>query len=210
MVLSTIGPLGHCAVAADSSGWKAGAAKVVITPEQPMWMSGYSSRDHAAEGKLHDLWAKALVLEDPAGQRVVLITLDLVGIDRNFSLAVREALESSYGLTRSQVAICCSHTHTGPVVGGNLQAMYFLDAAQEKLVDDYADALQRKILAVVGEAITRVAAAQLAWGNGRATFAVNRRNNPEPEVPDWPRPASCAGPSITMCRCSRCATQPAG
>ena len=105
--------------------WKAGAAKAVITPERPMWMSGYSSRDHVAEGKLHDLWAKALVLEDPAGKRVALVTLDLVGIDRKFSLAVRDALEMQYGLTRSQVALCSSHTHTGPVVGRNLRTDVF-------------------------------------------------------------------------------------
>ena len=51
------------------SGWKAATNKAIITPEQPMWMSGYSSRDHMAEGKLHDLWVKALVLEDPGGTR---------------------------------------------------------------------------------------------------------------------------------------------
>ncbi|MCA9109691.1 MAG: hypothetical protein KDA52_07075, partial [Planctomycetaceae bacterium] len=67
-------------------GWQAGVAKVVITPEQNMWMSGYGSRDHASEGKLHDLWAKALVFEDPAGHRAVLVTLDLVGIDRPTSV----------------------------------------------------------------------------------------------------------------------------
>ena len=47
-----------------------------------MWMAGYAARDKPAEGKMTDLWAKALVLEDPAGKRAVLITLDLVGIDR--------------------------------------------------------------------------------------------------------------------------------
>ena len=51
--------------------WKAGAAKIAITPHQPLWMSGYASRTKPAEGKLHDLWAKALVLEDPHGRRGV-------------------------------------------------------------------------------------------------------------------------------------------
>ena len=60
--------------------WKAGVAKANITPPQPMWMSGYASRSKPAEGKSHDLWAKAIVLEDPAGKRVILVTLDLVGI----------------------------------------------------------------------------------------------------------------------------------
>ena len=176
------------------SAWKAGAAKVVITPESLMWMSGYGSRDHAAEGKLHDLWAKALVLEDLAGHRVALVTLDLVGIDRGLSLSIRDTLDKKYGLARPHVAICCSHTHTGPVVGRNLRAMYFLDAAQEKLVDQYTDTLEGKISEVVGQAISRLAPAQLAWANGRATFAVNRRANPEAEVPALAAAGKLRGP----------------
>src|SRR5437879_5007635 len=58
--------------------WKAGAAKIAITPEHAMWMSGYAARTRPAEGKLHDLWAKALILEDPSGRRAVLVTMDLV------------------------------------------------------------------------------------------------------------------------------------
>src|SRR5690242_20691399 len=65
--------------------WKAGAAKVNITPEQPMWMAGYAARTKPAEGTMTDLWAKALVLEDAGGKRAVLVTLDLVGIERQLS-----------------------------------------------------------------------------------------------------------------------------
>src|SRR5262249_40666907 len=68
--------------------WKAGAARVVITRDKPMWLSGYSSRDKPSEGKVHDLWAKALALEDASGKRCVLVTLDLVGIPREVSLDV--------------------------------------------------------------------------------------------------------------------------
>src|SRR5690606_28089113 len=57
-------------------GWKAGVSRAVITPEGSMWMSGYSSRDRPAEGILHDLWAKALVLEDGDGKRAVMIATD--------------------------------------------------------------------------------------------------------------------------------------
>ncbi|MBI2824469.1 MAG: neutral/alkaline non-lysosomal ceramidase N-terminal domain-containing protein [Planctomycetia bacterium] len=182
------------ALAADDAGWKAGAAKVPITPEKLMWMSGYAGRDHAAEGKLHDLWAKALVLEDAAGKRAVLVTLDLVGIDRTFALAVRDELEKRYKFDRSQIALCCSHTHTGPVVGRNLRAMYFLDDQQSKLVDEYTDGLERKIVAVVGEAVEKLKPAQLTWGTGRATFAVNRRNNVEADVPKLMEDGALRGP----------------
>ena len=68
------------AAAQDARAWQAGVAKVAITPKLPMWMSGYADRDKPAAEKVHDLWAKALVLQDAQGRRCVLVTLDLVGI----------------------------------------------------------------------------------------------------------------------------------
>ena len=49
---------------------KAGFAKIVITPEQNVWMAGYANRAKPAEGKIHDLYAKALAIEDSRGGRV--------------------------------------------------------------------------------------------------------------------------------------------
>ena len=57
--------------------WKAGVARVVITPKQSIWLGGYANRTGPSEGKLHDLWAKALALEDASGNRSVLVTMDL-------------------------------------------------------------------------------------------------------------------------------------
>lgn len=180
--------------AADT--WKAGAAKANITPEKFMWMAGYGSRDKPAEGKLTDLWAKALALEDAHGKRCVLITLDLVGIDRGLSQAVCEKLKQRYMLEREQIAICVSHTHTGPVVAKNLRPMHYLllDQAQRALIDEYAAFLEAKIVAVVGEALGRLEPSSLAWGSGEAKFAVNRRNNPEPKVPELQAAGMLRGP----------------
>ncbi len=179
---------------APAQTWKAGAAKVKITPEKLMWMSGYSSRTTPAEGTLIDLWAKALVLEDPTGRRAALVTLDLVGIHRDLSLVVRDALKEKYGLQRSQVAIACSHTHCGPVVGHNLMAMYLIDDTQRSLVEEYSLALEKKLVDLVGEALGKLAPCQLAWGNGQATFAVNRRNNKELDVPKLRDEGRLVGP----------------
>ncbi len=179
---------------AFANTWKAGAAKVKITPEKLMWMSGYGSRTTPAEGTLIDLLAKALVLEDPTGRRAALVTLDLVGIHRDLSLVVREALTEKYGLQQSQVAISCSHTHCGPVVGHNLMAMYLLDDTQRSLVEEYSVALERKLVDLVGEAIEKLAPCQISWGNGQATFAVNRRNNKEPDVPKLRDEGRLVGP----------------
>ena len=191
-----IGSLLHGQLAQAGTGWKAGAARAVITPETPMWMSGYGSRNKPAEGKLTDLHAKVLVLEDEGERRAVLITLDLVGIDQTLTRDICTALADKYGLARHQIGICTSHTHTGPAVGKNLAPLHYLqvDQLQQKLIDDYAVQLRAKVIAVVGEALNSIAPSQLAWGSGTATFAVNRRNNKEAKVPEVRTAGKLVGP----------------
>ena len=57
------------AAAADDPEWKVGLAHVKITPERPVMMAGYASRTKPFEKVATDLYAKALVLEDPRGRR---------------------------------------------------------------------------------------------------------------------------------------------
>lgn len=184
--------LGSSAFAAD--GWQAGAAKVKITPEKPMWMSGYAGRNKPAEGKLTELWAKAIVLADANGKSAVLVTLDLIGIDRATSLAVREQIEKECGFDRDEIALATSHTHCGPVVGRNLGSMYFLDDEQKQLVRTYTEQLQTKIVQVVQAAQQNREDVSLAWESGRSTFAVNRRNNRQGDVPQLRERGELRGP----------------
>lgn len=167
------------------SVWKSGAAKVAITPNEVMWMAGYASRTRPADGKATDLWAKAIVLEDHDGNRGVILTLDLVGIDRDLSTTICNALSEKFGLHREQIAICCSHTHSGPVVGRSLSPLHYLllDERQQQAVDAWVTTFEAQAVAVVGEAIDKFAPSDLSWGSGTSTFAVNRRQNPPPSVP---------------------------
>src|SRR3954466_15484488 len=132
-----------------AEGWKAGTAKVAITPRRPMWMAGYGSRNKPSEGAVHDLWAKALVLQDPTDRKAVLVTLDLCGIGRDLSTAIRDGIQERHGLTREQVVLSCSHTHCGPVVGTNLLSMYNLDDAQRGKIKDYSRFLAQSVGEVV-------------------------------------------------------------
>jgi hypothetical protein len=181
-------------LSAAHADWKAGVAKVRITPEKPMWLSGYAGRDKPAEGTLHDLWAKALALEDPTGKRALLITMDLVGIPRDLSVEVCDALRKKHELPREAIILSVSHTHTGPVIRGNLDMMYALDVKQSQLIANYREVLKGKLLAVAADALRSLAPAKLAWGSGEATFAVNRRNNKEADVPKLIEAGALKGP----------------
>jgi hypothetical protein len=166
-----------------AEGWRAGVGKVAITPKQSTWMAGYGARTRPSEGAVHDLWAKALVLEDPPGHKAAIVTLDLCGIDRALSVRIREEIKREHSLPLDRIVIACSHTHCGPVVGENLITMYPLDESQRRVIADYTAALERDVKQAVANAAGKLEPVFVSWGTGKADFAVNRRNNKEPDVP---------------------------
>jgi len=162
--------------------WKAGVAKAVITPEKSVWLAGYGTK-RAPDGKLHDLWMKALALEDDAGRRVVLVTSDFQGVPKSMSDRVFAQLQEKYGLEREDLLITFSHNHCGPRLGDDLVDYYPVEAEQVALVEEYTTQMVERMVAMVGEALGKLAPARLQTGLGKATFAVNRRNNVEADVP---------------------------
>lgn len=163
--------------------WKVGVSRAVITPNTPVWLAGYGSI-RVPDGKLHDLWMKALALEAPNGERAVLITSDFQGVPRSMSNRVFAAVQQKYGLERRQIMFTFSHNHCGPRLGDDLIDYYPVNAEQEQLVAEYTDAMVLRTVELVGAAITDLAPAKLEQGEGKTTFAVNRRNNREADVPD--------------------------
>jgi hypothetical protein len=161
--------------------WKAGLARAVITPDVPLWLAGYGGI-RRAEGKRHDLWVKALALEDSAGDRAVVLTSDLVGLSQAMFRRLCRAIRERHGLTTAQVMLTYSHNHCAPVTSDVLVDYYPLDAAQWAMVDEYTRWLEGRILETIDTALDRLVPAILTAGEGRATFAVNRRNNREAEV----------------------------
>lgn len=166
-----------------SETWKAGVSRAVITPETSVWLAGYGTK-RAPDGKLHDLWMKALALEDQKGKRAVLITSDFQGVPKMMSDRVFRQLNEKFQLERSQIMFTFSHNHCGPRLGDDLVDYYPVDAEQEKLVEEYTDLMVLRTVELVGDALSKLAPARLQFGDGKATFAVNRRNNREADVPD--------------------------
>ncbi|MCG8306229.1 MAG: neutral/alkaline non-lysosomal ceramidase N-terminal domain-containing protein [Cytophagales bacterium] len=163
--------------------WKAGAASAIITPEENMWMSGYAIRDKPSDGKLHDLWVKALALEDGKGSKAVFISTDLIGLSRDLADVIFERIQTAHNLRRSQVILSSSHTHSGPVVNSNLRLIYpEFDMEQRQKIASYRTFLIQTVVRCAGQAFQRMEPARLASGTGISRFAVNRRNNTPEEV----------------------------
>ncbi len=160
---------------AQEAAWRAGIARVDITPKESIWMAGYAARNHPSEGVLHPLWAKALALEDSAKGRVVLVTTDLIGLNRRLADAVASRVQQRTGLGRQQIVFNSSHTHSGPVVGDVAGIAHSMQPEHEEVARRYYRQLEDKLVEVVQRALAELQPARLAFGQGQATFAINRR-----------------------------------
>src|SRR5262245_26328955 len=158
--------------------WKAGAATANITPKNSMLMAGYAARKEPSEGTEQELFAKALAIDDRNGNRVVFITLDLIGVSARLRTVVTEQLEQKHKLPPLAVVMNASHTHCGPAYTSSDAKPYF-DFLAQTLVD------------LVGRSLADLKPATLNYSTARAGFAMNRRtptatgyrNHPNPDGP---------------------------
>jgi neutral ceramidase len=165
------------APAAPAGEWKAGVATVLINPELPMWMSGYGRRTAPAQEIAADLKAKALALEHRSGQRLVIVTTDLLGIPRNLRDAVGSRVARQFALPDEALILNASHTHCGPELRAVDTVLGRAEAARAGRVASYQSELEARLASVVGEALSRLAPARLAYSRAHAGFAMNRRPN---------------------------------
>ena len=175
--------------------WQAGTGREKITPTDALWMTGYATRDHPAEGTTQELWVKALAVSDPAGRRGVLLTLDLCGVTREISDFVSTELMRRYGLPRSAVMTNVSHTHCSPWLEGSIMGLRIFPPDGVKKAAVYRVELQKKMIAAAAAALDSLAPASLAWGEDTADFGINRRENPEKDVPARRAAGTLRGPA---------------
>ncbi|MPM61680.1 hypothetical protein SDC9_108540 [bioreactor metagenome] len=108
--------------------------------------------------------------------------MDLLGIPKDFSDALREKIGRKYGLNKSQIALSCSHTHSGPVIARALEYIYPMDAGNWEKVAQYTAQLEKMLFQLVGESMINLKPAKIYTENGIARFQVNRRNNSENQL----------------------------
>jgi hypothetical protein len=167
-----------------------GVSRIDITPEGPIRLTGYAARQKGeSTGVLQRLSAKALAIGNDDQGASVLITVDLVGIPGHITAQLVETLSKKTGIDAAHLAICASHTHGGPEVGtlmnilqsrGDSFSDSLLSLDQMLHISKYVDDLGRKLEEVALAALNARKPSLLAWGQGQAGFAMNRR------TPDGP------------------------
>jgi neutral ceramidase len=168
------------------AAWQAGAASVDITPNESIWLAGYASRTKPSESVRQPIHAKALALRDDSGAVSVVVTLDLVGIRREWGEQVAERAAKELHIPRERILFNASHTHSAPVVGdfsvyGSIMGSY--QEAQKPVIARYTAKLQGMIYDAIARAVTTLKPATLSFEQGYAGFAVNRRRVGHREYP---------------------------
>ena len=157
-----------------------GVAKIDITPYHPIRLSGYlrmGSRKVESEGVLQPLWAKAIAIGSDQQSPSVLITVDLAGIRAQMTADIAKWLSQHTTFNPANLAICASHTHSGPDVG-NSHNMYFdptLPVDQLGRIAAYLDSLVPKLKKVALQALQNRKPSLVSWSQGSVGFALNRR-----------------------------------
>ncbi|MCA9134433.1 MAG: neutral/alkaline non-lysosomal ceramidase N-terminal domain-containing protein [Planctomycetales bacterium] len=176
--------------AEEASSFQGAAGAVAITPTEPIWMAGYASRDKPSAGQVHDIYAKVLLIEDAAGTRLAIVTMDLIGVTEELRAEV-ESHADRLGIPPASLLLNASHTHCAPELRSDRLVRYGIDAKYAALSQQYVRHVAAQIGKLLGETLARLEPVQLRYSHARAGFAMNRRlptasgfiNSPNPDGP---------------------------
>ncbi|KAI5561189.1 hypothetical protein POPTR_016G110000v4 [Populus trichocarpa] len=111
----------------STSNYLIGLGSYDITgPAADVNMMGYANTEQIASGVHFRLRARAFIVAEPQGSRVVYVNLDACMASQIVTIKVLERLKARYGglYTEQNVAISGIHTHAGP--GGYLQYVVYI------------------------------------------------------------------------------------
>jgi neutral ceramidase len=154
-----------------------GVAKLDITPDLPIRLSGYQNRPTEAARAETRLFARALAIGSDDEKPVVLITAELIGIGAETSDQVAAALQAKHGIDRSRIALSATHVHSGPALTDAIPFMFSKDLPPDESdrIARYTATLREKLIQVAEAALADRKAGRLAWSEGRVDFAAQRR-----------------------------------
>ncbi len=186
-----------------------GAAEIDITPPVGYRLAGYFS-ERLATGVHDPLRAKAIVLRQ-GREQIALVSCDLIGVSLGISTNARAGASKRTSIPVTNIVICATHTHTGPLFEGPLRD-YFHKAALEKHGSDpqepvdYPSLLIERLVTVIAAAQANLRPAEVQAGMAKQEgLAFNRRFwmkngkvvfNPGQLNPEIVRPAGPSDPDV--------------
>ena len=116
-----------------------------ITPQSGILLAGYGPE--VVSTGVHDpLFIKGLALND-GGRKILLMSFDLIGLDRDFIVAIRNACAARAHISPRNIVLTCTHTHSGPHtrrlanLNFNRQRLNEFDRYKKFLIQNSAEAV---------------------------------------------------------------------
>ncbi|MGH7562194.1 MAG: neutral/alkaline non-lysosomal ceramidase N-terminal domain-containing protein [Gemmatimonadales bacterium] len=158
-----------------SGGLLAGFGRADITPPPGVGLGGNGPEGNVATGWRHRLYARALLLEDPGGERLALVVLDQAHVSANLHRIAAESLLADTGIGADRLIVSATHTHSGT---SHFYAERQLNGSSSRL-EGYDSTmvhfLVNGIVRAVRQARDSLAPARAAWGFARVPgFTRNR------------------------------------
>ena len=151
---------------------KAGWSQIEITPPLGLPMGGRGPRFTPGAEIIDPLLAQALVLEDSAGRRLLVISMDMIGMSYHATSELRFELMAATGIPFDAIVINASHTHSGPMTGFE---GYATPVPKPRDMQAYERGLIQRTVNMVHEAIALLAPAEVHLSRGTSEIGINRR-----------------------------------
>ena len=164
----------------DDNTFRAGAARVDITPLPGVQLAGDIGRFRPTEEIRDRLHANALVLET-RGERICLLSLDLLGVTKHWSDEIRQRASARFGLNADHVVVHAVQNHAAPSLG------HFFVKDECRLIpaehlwlrggdDAYHEPTTQKCVQAIGEVTAKLEPVSVRVGRGiDGRVASNRR-----------------------------------
>jgi hypothetical protein len=174
--------------AAGEVFYQVGAARIDITPDYAVRLSGYGGRRNESEGVDQHLFAKALAIGSDKDGVALLLTVDNLAVPEYIREELLRRLARKPVVWPEQLALCSSHTHTAPMLKDVCPTLFGVDIPpdHQTRIDRYTRELTDKLEKVARAALKERKPARLSWGQTQAGFAANRRTPGGPTDHDLP------------------------
>jgi neutral ceramidase len=175
--ISTIHSEPSAAPAPGSGELRAGFGRVDLTPPPGPGLFGYGTEGARSRGHRMRLYARSLVLEDPAGERIAIVLADLGAVSAQLHRKVAMKVQARTGIGADRLILTATHTHSAPGhffgAPAHDEQASSVEGYDPFLTEQLADGMARALL----QAFAALRPARAAWGNVAVLRQTRVRNN---------------------------------
>ncbi len=167
LIISFILAVYPSSATASEGALRAGTARIDITPDKPVKMAGYGSRTALSED-VHDPLSARVVAFENNGERLVLVSSDLLGFYGGTAEHFRKVILSEFELKPGELFLSAIHTHDGPSLTIDKEKGHPNNL-------EYTRNLEARLIEVIRKALNNTGPVHIGAGVGYSPVGMNRR-----------------------------------